>query len=67
MRIPDIKCYKCGSKMLPVWFTEEEEAVTRDGCRYKTGRKRIALSHLECPDCFTVECVDDSFDGQWWR
>lgn len=51
--------------MLPVWFTEEEEIITHNGCRYKTGRKRIALSHLECPDCFTVECVDDSFDGQW--
>lgn len=50
--------------MIPIWFTEEEEKVVC-GCRYKTGRKRRAVSHLECPNCFTKECVDESFDEPW--
>lgn len=50
--------------MIPIWFTEEEEKVVC-GCRYKTGRKRRAVSHLECPNCFTKKCVDESFDEPW--
>ena len=64
MAVPNIECPKCGSIMIPIWFTDEEEKVTY-GCRHKTGRKRRAVSHLECPDCFTKECVDDSFDQPW--
>ena len=62
--IYNIKCPKCGSIMIPVWFIEEEEKVVC-GRRYKTGRKRMAVSHLECHNCFTKECVDESFDKPW--
>ena len=58
------KCSRCGSDLKPIWFTEEETKFAY-GYMYKTGRKRMAVSHLECPDCFNVECVDDSFDGNW--
>lgn len=64
MEIPEVKCYKCGNTMLPVWFTKEEEKIFY-GQRYKTGRKCRAVSHLECPICFATECVDDSFDEPW--
>lgn len=58
-------CEKCGADMQPVWFTEEEYKVTNDGFRYRTGRERRAVSHLECPYCFAKACVDDTFDGAW--
>lgn len=64
MKIPDIRCRQCGSKMLPIWFIEEEERKL-NGDTYKTGRKRKAVSHLECPNCFMRETVDDSFDEPW--
>lgn len=64
MAVPNIECPKCRSIMFPVWYTEEEEIV-ENGYRYKTGRKRRAVSHLECPNCLTKECVDDSFDQPW--
>lgn len=54
-------CPKCGEKMLPVWFTEKE--YSKSG--FPTGRKRKACSHLECPNCFQKEVVDDSLDGPW--
>lgn len=67
MITPNIKCSKCGSDMLPIWFVEEEEKVVNghNGYRYKTGRKRKAVSHLECPCCFNKECVDGSLDEPW--
>lgn len=58
-------CEKCGADMQPVWFTEEEYKVTNDGIMCRTGRERRAVSHLECPCCFTKACVDDTFDGAW--
>lgn len=64
MEVPYIECSRCGARMLPVWFEEEEEKV-ENGYRYKTKRKRKALSHLECPLCYKKECVDDSFDQPW--
>lgn len=60
MSIEDIPVCKCGTNMLPVWFTEEEYKVN-GGYMYKTGRKRRNVSHFECPHCFKKECVDDSF------
>ena len=57
-------CSKCGASLEPVWFTEEEYKV-ENGHMYKTGRKRSAVSHLECPYCLNIEAVDDSFDGPW--
>lgn len=61
MAVPNVECPKCKSIMIPIWFTEEEEKII-NGCRYRTGRKRRALSHLECPCCFHKEAVDGSFN-----
>lgn len=60
-------CCKCGNtELAPVYFTEyEEEKVA--GVFIRTGRKRRAVSHLECDVCGHRECVDDSFDGPWYR
>lgn len=60
-------CPKCGGTMFPVTFTEEETEITFSGTMYKTGRKRTAVSHFECPNCWTKECVDDSFCGPWHK
>jgi hypothetical protein len=54
----------CGVRMTPVWFNDEEYKLYQ-GRRYKTGRKRKALSHFECIICGNKEAVDDSFDGEW--
>lgn len=58
-------CSRCGTDLVPVWFIDEETKVT-NGHMYKTGRKRRAVDYLECPFCFKKECVDDSFDGDWY-
>jgi hypothetical protein len=58
------ECPRCGSTMYPIWF-EDEETRMIFGSLHKTGRKRLACSHFECPCCFHKECVDDSFDGEW--
>lgn len=58
-------CEKCHTNLVAVWFTEEETAVSREGFRYSTGRKRRAVNYLYCPECFAKYCVDDSFDGPW--
>ena len=55
------KCPSCGTEMEKIWFTEKE--YSKSG--WFTGRTRRAVSHLECPECFTREAVDDSFDGPW--
>lgn len=59
-------CSKCGANLEPVFFTEEE-TKTANGIMYKTGRIRHAVSHLECPNCLTKACVDDTFDGPWYH
>lgn len=58
------ECRRCGGKLVPVWFTEEEQVVI-DGILCRTGRKRRACSHLTCTDCLANESVDDTFDGPW--
>ena len=60
------ECCMCGATLEPVWFIEEEYEVTTSGVMYKTGRKRRAVSHLECPCCLHIEVIDDSFDGDWY-
>lgn len=65
MAVLNIECPKCRNIMIPIWFIEEEEKYVNGYYPYKTGRKRRAVSHLECPNCFTKECVDDSFDEPW--
>lgn len=52
---------ECGAKLTPAWFTQYEY----DKHGIKTGRKRIACSHLTCPCCFKNYAVDDSFDESW--
>lgn len=59
-------CSKCETDLVPIWFTEEEVNYL-GGNMIKTGRKRTACSHLECPSCFNKECVDDTFDEKWHR
>lgn len=59
-------CSRCETDLVPVWFTEEEINII-GGTMIKTGRERTACSHLECPSCFTKECVDDTFDTPWHR
>lgn len=58
---PVIRCDDCGGTMVPVKFVEEE----RDNYNSLTGRKRIAVSHLECDWCMNQGNVDDSFDEPW--
>lgn len=57
-------CPRCGGKLLPVWF-EEEEFTTEYGYLHHTGRVKTACSHLECAICAEKVCVDDTFDGAW--
>lgn len=67
MNISDVQiyCENCLNKMHPVWFIEEEEK-TKQGIRYKTGRKRLNVSHFECDICGHKEAVDDSFAKDWF-
>lgn len=58
-------CNKCSIELKPVYFIEEEIKVV-GGSLIRTGRKRRAVSHLECQCCGKKECVDDSFDGNWY-
>ena len=59
------KCKDCNIDLEPVWF-EEEEYKIEYGRKYRTGRKRKAVSHLICPYCMKKYVVDDSFDGNWY-
>ena len=59
-------CSECGVEYEPVWFTEDEYEII-GGSRFKTGRKRRAVDYLICPCCLNKHCVDDSFDGAWYR
>lgn len=61
------ECERCGGELKPTWFIEEEYKTTNDGHKYRTGRKRRAVSHLTCDICFKNYCVDDSFDGAWYE
>lgn len=54
----------CGGSLRPVYFREEETRVEY-GCIVKTGRFRMAVSHLVCESCLRNFAVDDSFDGPW--
>lgn len=58
------KCSKCNHPLEPVWF-EDKEVKMVNGTPIHTGRKRIACSYLECPECFNKECVDGSYDKSW--
>lgn len=57
-------CQKCGAKLEAVWFTQEEVKYVQ-GAPVKTGRTKMAVSHIECPCCGREYPVDDSFDEPW--
>jgi hypothetical protein len=57
---------ECGGKLMPIYFVDEEYTVIKGIMTY-TGRKKMAVSHLTCEHCLKNECVDDSFDGEWYR
>ena len=57
----------CGGEIVPVYFIEHESKITEYGNLVHTGRKRRACSHLICTLCLKTYCVDDSFDGEWYR
>lgn len=59
-----IECYDCGTEMESIWFEEKEYRYVQ-GMQIPTGRKRMAVSYLECPNCFNTQCVDDSLDQPW--
>lgn len=59
-------CDRCGSSLFPIYFTEKETEVIAGVMTY-TGRVRRAVSHLQCDCCMHEVCVDDSFDGPWYR
>ncbi len=61
----ELFCEYCFSKMIPIYFTEEEYH-TEHGRLSKTGRKRRNVSHFECQICGHKEVVDDSFAGKWY-
>lgn len=58
------ECNKCGVKLKPIYFIEEEEKLY-EGTYIKTGRVRKAVDYLICPYCLDKFTVDDSFDGPW--
>lgn len=63
-------CSECHYPLSPVWFIEEEIKITKFGgitSNYKTGRKRKAVDYLLCKCCGHKECVDDTFDGDWYK
>lgn len=60
------ECSRCGGTLSPVMFEEKERKIINGNMIY-TGRKRMAVSHLVCEDCLSNECVDDSYDGNWYR
>lgn len=57
LTLEDIVCYKCKVQMEPVWFKQ----------RRPDGMERLVLDYLICPFCLSIQCVDDSFDGEWYK
>ena len=47
-----------------MWFEEEEKDLYGTAL-IKTGRTRLAVSHLVYPSCLRNYIVDDSFDEPW--
>lgn len=41
-----------------------KEYEYRNGC--KTGRVKIIVGYLICPNCLQKYIVDDTFDGDWY-
>lgn len=55
-------CDKCGEQLTADWFIDEE--FYPESC-ITTGRTRLAVNYLFCPQCGEKYVVDDTFDGNW--
>ena len=55
-------CEDCNTEIEPVYFLEKEYRN-----RLPTGRVRNAVDYLVCPVCLKKTCVDNSFDGPWYK
>ena len=55
-------CNSCLVELEPIWYTEEQEKLDLDFKSYvKTGKTRIAISHLICPCCLKNVAVDGEY------
>ncbi len=59
----ELKCPKCGCEMVAVTYKEKEY----DANFLETGRVRIAVDNLSCPNCLYVQCVDGDFMATPWK
>lgn len=55
-------CENCSAEIEPVYFIQKQYI---NG--YITGKVRQAVDYLACPVCMKKTCVDDSFDGPWYK
>ena len=55
------KC-KCGTALQADWYKEFEY---HENSAIKTGRHRMNINVLFCPNCLENYTVDDSFAGPW--
>ena len=53
------------SSISTVCLFEKEYKINVYGSLCETGRVRDAVDYLECDDCLMIECVDETFDGEW--
>lgn len=60
------ECRHCGESLVPITFIQNETRIV-NGTLIRTGRERIAVDYLTCKNCLRNECVDDSFDGVWYK
>ena len=61
--IHELKCPRCYYPLEPCVYEEKE----LNQYNKPTGRIRNAVSYLYCPICGETSCVDDSFDGGWYK
>lgn len=61
-----VKCKDCGVKLEPIYFREKESYLDSYGHYIETGRSRIAVDYLICPECLKKFIVDGDFgNGEW--
>lgn len=58
------KCRHCGDSLVPITFIKKETRMI-SGTLIHT--ERVAIDYLTCENCFRDECIDDSFDGIWYK
>jgi len=56
-------CEECNVDLEAYCFTEKQY----DSYNLPTGYIKSAVSHLYCPRCGKEFCVDDTFDGDWYK